>query len=155
MKTGDLTIEYTKGFRRPAGFRWFLQGFLSVPGTLGSSLSASVEQLTVEMPIEVTPFEVRDLLAAGTPLRLVDVREPHEYAICRIEGAELIPMGSIPQHLQDLDRDDSRLVVLCHHGVRSLAVVQWLLRQGVENCQSMAGGIDRWSLEVDSAVPRY
>ena len=88
-------------------------------------------------------------------VRLIDVREPEEHAICRIEGARLIPMRSIPQHLQDLDLEGPPLVIFCHHGVRSLSVVDWLRRQGVENCHSMAGGIDLWSRQVDPAVPRY
>src|SRR5579872_292908 len=100
-----------------------------------------------DFPIEVTPAEVRALLDRGVPLRLIDVREPAEHDICRIEPARLIPMGSIPNHLNDLDDgDESPIVVFCHHGVRSLSVVNWLRRQGVGNCQSMVGGIDLWSL---------
>ena len=64
-------------------------------------------------------------------------------------------MQTIPQHLSELDNPESRIVVFCHHGVRSLSVADWLRRQGVENCQSMAGGIDRWSALIDPAVPRY
>ncbi len=94
-------------------------------------------------------------MEAGDALRLIDVREPFEYAICRIEGSELIPMNSIPQHLNELDDDGPLLVAICHHGVRSLSVVDWLRRQGVENCVSMAGGIDLWSLQIDPSVPRY
>lgn len=112
---------------------------------------AAMEQL----PIEITPAEVKDLTDAGEALHLIDVREPEEHSICRIEGAELIPMRSIPQNLNRLDDDGPRLVVFCHHGVRSLSVVDWLRRQGVENCQSMAGGIDLWSVTVDPEVPRY
>jgi rhodanese-related sulfurtransferase len=108
-----------------------------------------------EIPLEISPGEVKSRLANGEPLRLIDVREPEEHAICRIEGARLIPMRSIPQHLSELDDDGSPLIVFCHHGVRSLNVVDWLRRQGLENCQSLAGGIDLWSVEVDSAVPRY
>jgi rhodanese-related sulfurtransferase len=107
------------------------------------------------LPLEISPGEVKAKLDAGEPLRLIDVREPEEHRICRIEGAELLPMRSIPQHLQDLDVDGPPLVILCHHGVRSLSVVDWLRRQGVENCVSMAGGIDLWSRLVDPAVPRY
>ena len=88
---------------------------------------------------------------------LIDVREPNEFAITRIEGATLIPMRSIPETLQELDAkaDDHTLIVFCHHGVRSLNVVNWLRNQGVDSCQSMAGGIDAWSAVVDSSVPRY
>jgi rhodanese-related sulfurtransferase len=108
-----------------------------------------------ELPIEITPAEVVQLLKGDAALRLIDVREPAEHAICHIEGAALIPMQSIPQNLNQLDDDAGRIVVFCHHGVRSLSVVDWLRRQGVENCQSMAGGIDLWSLQIDPGVPRY
>jgi rhodanese-related sulfurtransferase len=108
-----------------------------------------------DIPIEITPLEVRELLDRGIPLRLIDVREPAEHDICRIEGAKLIPMRSVPDHLTELDDSETAIVVFCHHGVRSLSVVDWLRRQGLPNCRSMAGGIDLWSLQVDPAVPRY
>jgi rhodanese-related sulfurtransferase len=108
-----------------------------------------------ELPIEITPAEVGDLRKAGTPLRLIDVREPAEHAICHIEGATLIPMRSVPQHLNELDDPAQRIVVFCHHGARSLLVTDWLRRQGLENCQSMSGGIDLWSVQIDPGVPRY
>jgi len=108
-----------------------------------------------EVPFEISPAEVKARIDAGERLRLIDVREPHEHQICRIEGAELLPMNSIPLHLQELDSETLPLIVFCHHGVRSLSVVDWLRRQGVENCQSMAGGIDLWSVAVEPSVPRY
>ncbi len=106
---------------------------------------------------EIAPAEVKLLLDAGAKLALVDVREPMEFQIARIAGAELIPMADIPAALPHLESlaDDAKLVVFCHHGVRSLGVVNWLRSQGVEDCASMAGGIDRWSLEVDPSIPRY
>jgi rhodanese-related sulfurtransferase len=107
------------------------------------------------LPIEISPAEVKAKMDAGAPLRLIDVREPEEHAICRIDSALLLPMRSIPQHWQELDDGGPALVVFCHHGVRSLSVVDWLRRQGLENCQSMAGGIDLWSATVDPSVPRY
>lgn len=108
-------------------------------------------------PLEISPLEVKSRLEAGERLRLIDVRESQEYQICHIEGSTLIPMREVPQHLQELDsaEGDEVLIVFCHHGVRSLSVVDWLRRQGVENCRSMAGGIDLWSRQVDPSVPRY
>jgi rhodanese-related sulfurtransferase len=108
-------------------------------------------------PLEITPQEVRRRLDAGEKLALIDVREPHEFQLARIEGAELVPMRTVPAELSRLDEraDDAALIVFCHHGVRSLNVVHWLREQGVGACQSMAGGIDRWSLEIDPGVPRY
>jgi rhodanese-related sulfurtransferase len=108
------------------------------------------------LPFEITPQQLREQLATDS-VALIDVREPHEYQIARIAGAELIPMRTVPAALSQLEEraDSATLVVYCHHGVRSLQVVNWLREQGVEACQSMAGGIDRWSLEIDSSIPRY
>jgi rhodanese-related sulfurtransferase len=108
-------------------------------------------------PLEVTPQDLKRRLDAGENLALIDVREPFEHAISRIEGAALIPMRQIPGELQTLEAraDGSALIVFCHHGVRSLNVVNWLRQQGLEDCQSMLGGIDAWSLAIDPAVPRY
>ena len=64
-------------------------------------------------------------------------------------------MRGVPQSLESLRAGHGQLVVFCHHGMRSLQVAEWLRRQGLEDCVSMAGGIDRWSLEIDPAVPRY
>src|SRR5580698_976871 len=94
------------------------------------------------LPFEVTPQELKKRIDAGEKLSLIDVREPFEHAICRIEGADLIPMRQIPGELQTLEAraDEGTLVVFCHHGVRSLNVVNWLRQQGLEACQSMSGG---------------
>ena len=109
------------------------------------------------LPLETTPQDVKRSLDAGQRLFLIDVREPVEFQIARIQGAELIPMRSVPSDLQRLEAcsDQGPLIVYCHHGVRSMNVVNWLREQGITHCQSMAGGIDRWSLEIDPAVPRY
>jgi rhodanese-related sulfurtransferase len=107
--------------------------------------------------LETTPQEVKKKLDAGERVVLIDVREPTEHAICHIEGSHLIPMNTVPSMLQSFETaaDGSLVVVFCHHGMRSLSVVNWLRQQGVDACQSMAGGIDRWSAEIDSTVPRY
>jgi len=109
------------------------------------------------LPLEITPREVRQRLDAGEKLALIDVREPSEFQLARIAGAELIPMRTVPAELPRLDAqaEEAPLIVFCHHGVRSLNVVNWLREQGVAACQSMAGGIDLWSLEIDPSVPRY
>ena len=130
-----------------------------LPIRLGFAVPDLLELRPVmELPIEITPTEVSALQKEGVALRLIDVREPAEHAVCHIAGAELIPMRTVPQHLssmRDADRDDSRIVVFCHHGMRSLSVVDWLRKQGIENCQSMTGGIDLWSIQIDPKVPRY
>lgn len=111
----------------------------------------------MSLPYEVSVRDLKSRLDAGETIRIIDVREPFEHAVARIEGAELIPMNTVPQRLQHLENEaeGAVLAVLCHHGMRSLNVVSWLRNQGVENCQSVGGGIDAWSLEVDSSVPRY
>ncbi|MGH9721734.1 MAG: rhodanese-like domain-containing protein [Bryobacteraceae bacterium] len=111
--------------------------------------------MTEPPPIEISPQEVKQRMAAGENLRIIDVREPFEFQQARIEGSELIPMGSVPQALPSLEDSEALLVVLCHHGIRSLRVTSWLREHGVERCCSMAGGIDRWSIEVDPRIPRY
>ena len=97
------------------------------------------------LAMETAPREVKARLDAGEKLRLIDVREPFEFELARIAGAELIPMNTVPAELQKLDAlaDNQTLIVYCHHGVRSLSVVNWLREQGVESCQSMSGGIDQ------------
>jgi rhodanese-related sulfurtransferase len=108
------------------------------------------------LPLEITPQEAKKKLDAGNAV-LIDVREAAEYQLARIEGAELIPMNTVPQRLQYLEglAEEKTLLVHCHHGMRSLNVVDWLRRQGVANCQNVAGGIERWSTSVDPAIPRY
>jgi len=104
--------------------------------------------------LQITPAQTKALLASGEDVLLVDVREPWETHICRIAGAVLIPMGSIPANLQKLDVDGD-VICYCHHGMRSLDVAVWLRGQGVERARSMSGGIDQWSAEIDPGVPRY
>lgn len=104
--------------------------------------------------LEISAAEVKRRMDSGEKLLLVDVREPWEYETCRIEGAKLIPMGTIPANLQALDVEED-VICYCHHGQRSLDVAVWLRRQGIEGAKSLAGGIDRWSRDVDPRVPRY
>ncbi len=109
------------------------------------------------IPIEVTPADVKRRLDSGERLFLIDVREPHEHQQASIQGADLIPMRTIPANLQTIEghSDEGPVVVFCHHGMRSLQVVNWLREQGVSNTQSMSGGIHGWSCDVDPTVPRY
>lgn len=104
---------------------------------------------------EINTDEVKRLLDHGDSFTMLDVREPWEHQTAAIEGAKLIPMGDIPSRAhQELDAD-ARIVVYCHHGVRSLNVTNWLRQQGFENAQSMRGGIDAWSRQIDPKVPTY
>jgi adenylyltransferase/sulfurtransferase len=104
--------------------------------------------------LQILPAEVKRRLDQGEKLLLVDVREPAEFQICRIEGAKLIPLGALPGQVQLLP-DDEEVICYCHHGIRSLDAAVWLRQQGIERAKSLAGGIERWSLEIDPSVPRY
>ncbi len=103
---------------------------------------------------EISPAEAAKLLREKVA-RLVDVREPWEFATAQINGSLLMPMGEVATRAQmELDIDE-RLVVVCHHGVRSMNATIWLRQQGFEKAQSLRGGIDAWSVEVDPKVARY
>lgn len=104
--------------------------------------------------MQMSVKEVNERIARGDKLFLVDVREQWEYDLCRIAGAKLIPLGTLPANLSTL-LDADEVICYCHHGIRSLDAAVWLRQQGVESAKSMAGGIERWSVEVDPNVPRY
>ncbi len=107
------------------------------------------------MDYEITTEEVKAKLAAGQGFTLLDVREPWEFETAKIAGSKLMPMGEVPLRAhQELDPEE-HIVVMCHHGVRSMNVTVWLRQQGFENVQSMRGGIDAWSRIVDQKVPVY
>ncbi|HXC87180.1 MAG TPA: rhodanese-like domain-containing protein [Candidatus Cybelea sp.] len=104
--------------------------------------------------MQISVKEVNERVGRGDKLLLVDVREQWEYDLSKIPGAKLIPLGTLPAKLDTLLEADE-VICYCHHGMRSLDAVVWLRQQGVENAKSMAGGIERWSVEVDPQVPRY
>jgi rhodanese-related sulfurtransferase len=104
---------------------------------------------------EITPTETKSLFDGESSPILLDVREPWEFETAHIEGSKHIPMGDVPSRAhQELDPDE-HIVVVCHHGVRSLTVTNWLRQQGFDKAQSMRGGIDAWSQTIDPKVPRY
>ncbi len=107
------------------------------------------------MDYEITPEDVKSKLDAKQDLILLDVREPWEFETASIAGAKPMPMGDVPSRAhRELDPEE-HIVVMCHHGVRSMNVTVWLRQQGFENVQSMRGGIDAWSRQVDPKVPMY
>ncbi|MBS1852651.1 MAG: sulfurtransferase [Acidobacteria bacterium] len=107
------------------------------------------------MDYEINPEDVKAMQERGESFFLLDVREPWEYQISQIAGSTLIPMGDIPSRAhQELDPEE-HIVVLCHHGVRSLNVTSWLRQQGFEKAQSLRGGIDAWAKRVDPKVQLY
>jgi rhodanese-related sulfurtransferase len=103
---------------------------------------------------EISAAEAATLLAENKA-RLLDVREPWEFQTVHIEGSQLMPMNDVPVRAAQELNPAERLVVLCHHGVRSMNVTAWLRRQGFEQAQSLRGGIEAWSLEIDPTLPRY
>ena len=109
------------------------------------------------VPLEVDVSTVRDILTnSSDDVVLLDCREPAEAEVAAIRGAILIPMGQIPTAGERLSSlSGKRIIVHCHHGGRSLRVAHWLRANGHGDAQSMAGGIDAWSLEIDQTVPRY
>ena len=103
---------------------------------------------------QVSPKQVKEMLDAGRNVKLVDVREPQEWDITHLEGASLIPLGSIPERMNELDTADD-IVVYCHHGTRSAQAIKFLKKMGFEKLQNMSGGIDSWAINVDREMPRY
>jgi rhodanese-related sulfurtransferase len=102
---------------------------------------------------QIQPADLKRMLDAGQPVVLLDVRQPEEHAYCALPDSVLIPLGELASRVEEVPAD-APVVVYCHHGVRSLSGAAILLRAGIE-AVSLAGGIDRWSLAVDPAVPRY
>jgi rhodanese-related sulfurtransferase len=108
------------------------------------------------VPLETDCQTVHAALAADAGIVLIDCREPDEHATARIEGARLVPMSQLAQRLDELaDARDCQLVIHCHHGGRSLRVARWLRETGYPQAQSLSGGIDQWSQQIDPSVPRY
>ena len=107
------------------------------------------------VPLELTVEESHRLLnTAASDTHLIDVREPYEFEICAIPGAEPIPMRQIPEHLGDLPRG-KHLLIHCHHGGRSLRVTEYLRAQGFPRVSNVAGGIEAWAEQIDPTLRRY
>ena len=102
---------------------------------------------------EISVRDLAELLRRGIDLILLDVREPQEYAIARLEGI-LIPLRELPQRLAELPQG-REIVVYCHHGVRSRAATRFLLESGFERVRNLTGGIDAWAAEIEPRMPRY
>ena len=90
----------------------------------------------------------------GDTLFLLDVREPHEYSLAKIEGSVLVPLGTLPNSLDQLDQN-AEIIAYCHRGMRSADAVGFLLQQGFTNVKNLIGGIEAWSVEIAPTVPRY
>ena len=103
---------------------------------------------------EISVLELKARLEKGDEIQLIDVREPHEAAICAIEGARLIPLASLPGRLHEVDMSRT-VVVHCRSGARSAAAVQFLKQAGLSRTYNLKGGILAWAREVDPSLPVY
>jgi rhodanese-related sulfurtransferase len=108
----------------------------------------------MEQSIDIQPSAVKAMFDAGEDFLLIDVREPEELLLAKIEGAKAIPLRTVPENLVDLQQGKS-VVFMCHGGVRSTNAALWARKQGIEDARSMRGGIDAWSVEIDTTIPRY
>ena len=102
---------------------------------------------------QITPQELKQRMAGGEQPFLLDVREPHEFKTANL-GGTLIPLGELPSRLHEID-PDREIVVICHHGIRSMQATAFLHGQGFAKVKNLKGGIDRWTIEIDPSVPRY
>lgn len=126
----------------------------SVTGLIDYEAFCGVAPMEVPAGIEVTPAELKRELGGGRPVVLVDVREVPEWELVRLEGAKLMPLSRLPGMANGLD-PSMDIVAYCHHGVRSLQAAAFLRSVGLPRVRSLAGGIDRWALEVDREMVRY
>lgn len=102
----------------------------------------------------MSPQELGERLENKEDFRLIDVREPLEWELARLEAAELLPLSEFSEWHDKLNPAEE-IVVMCHHGIRSANVCAFLARQGFEKVWNLSGGIDAYSTEVDRNVPRY
>ena len=104
--------------------------------------------------IQISPEKLKNLIEETQSVKLIDVREQWEFDTCHIKGSRHIVMESIPEKLSGLDKGDT-IVVICHHGMRSLQVAQYLEHEGFDTVMNLEGGIDAWAKKVDSHMTQY
>lgn len=102
---------------------------------------------------EITVEELKQMLDNGDDFQLIDVREPFEFEMVNI-GAQLIPMGTIPQHIADISTD-KKVIIHCKSGARSGNIVQFLKSKGFDNVYNLKGGIFAWIDQIDPTLPKY
>jgi rhodanese-related sulfurtransferase len=111
--------------------------------------------LTAEaVPLEIDVGELERWRRSTRPLAILDVREPWERAICAFDGSIDIPLAELPGRLGELPADRP-LVVVCHHGMRSLQATRWLRAQGQASACNLQGGIDAWASQIEPGMKRY
>lgn len=111
--------------------------------------------MSADAPIQTTPAEVSERRARGDAVQLLDVREGWELEICAIEGALHIPLGDLPRRFEEVRNGSGPLVVVCHHGGRSLQATRFLRSQGVARAINLQGGIDAWARQIDPTLKLY
>ncbi|HVK63125.1 MAG TPA: rhodanese-like domain-containing protein [Polyangium sp.] len=105
---------------------------------------------------QISPRELADVIAAGKPVYLIDVRKPWEHERSALPGSLLLPLDELTERADEIEPPPGALVVAyCHHGVRSLSAAVLLDRLGLPGVASLRGGIDAWSREIDPGIPRY
>lgn len=103
---------------------------------------------------EITPRELKQKLDENESVLLLDVREQSEYNIVHLEDAQLIPLNTLPHHIDNLPTDQE-IIVYCHHGQRSLYATAYLHQNGFTEAKNLIGGIDQWTVEIDPTLRRY
>ncbi len=104
---------------------------------------------------QMTVQQLKEKLDKKESFRLIDCREPGEYEACRIEGSTLIPLSNFAKTALTQLKPDEEIVIHCHHGGRSQRACEYLAANGFKNISNVTGGIDAWSISIDSKVPRY
>ncbi|MDX2226735.1 MAG: rhodanese-like domain-containing protein [Verrucomicrobiae bacterium] len=99
--------------------------------------------------------DLKMMLDSNQSFRLIDVREPGEFELARIPRAELIPLSVFAQKAPEALRPEEEIVLVCHHGGRSMQALMWLKNRGYLHLKNLAGGIEQWSLQIDPSVARY
>ena len=127
------------------------QQFCGIPQQQEAEAAADDDEDAIP---EISPVELKAKLDAGDDVFVLDVREPHEFDICRIEGTTLIPLGQLQNRFSELDPSND-IVVHCKSGMRSAKAVDFLLGEGFSKVKNLAGGILAWSDQVDPTVPKY
>jgi adenylyltransferase/sulfurtransferase len=103
----------------------------------------------------ITAKELAELQQKAAPIRLIDVREQDEWAICRLPNAELIPLSEFAARVLDEIRKDEDVILYCHHEIRSTRAGEYLVKNGYAKVRHLQGGTEAWSVEVDPDVKRY
>ena len=103
---------------------------------------------------EISVEELKLKLDRQEKITLIDIRETDEYEICHLEKAKLIPLRQLPNHLNEINKNEFT-VLYCHHGMRSAEAVLWLSQKGFNKVSSLRGGIDEWAQKIESEMERY